>query len=606
MSAGDNITLSNINVSLANKANKLTSSTYLDCDNCTANSLVTSSIRIGGFSGDSAYPVVRDNTCNIIKPYIWYKFDNEQLTINSGTITEQTGDFNLLNIGNCVNNTSSYIRGNASADTGATNSADYFRFNYYTGLNGYNFTILLWSQRKLGATYFSLFQLGITIGDGLPTPGRVISAYYESSKLYFVVENTPFATTTNNITYNDLNTWVHTAYVCDFTNQKIKVYYNGSKIFESDIGLDGYGRSITTTNLATSSPQNYIGYSTYTGAATQTLFDDFRIYRTVLTDQQISNIYNGSSGHRDHEGFLNIVNNSVQDRVQIYTNDNKYISMNPDGPGVGIGINPDYRLDVSATYLTISRGLIGDRMGFWSLAGQAVYTPFEEDKEFGVNIRAYFETGVMSGSAFVGGSDKRIKTNIQDINDDNALQLIMKVEPKTYEYIDKVERGNQKVYGFIAQQIKEVIPEAVTLEPLVCPNIYKIGTLNNSNLITMDMDISDTITIGSNITLITSNVGKEEYKITSVNSNQFTIDKGIKDYDNLINSNIFVYGTKVNDFHILEKNYIYTLNVCATQELYKLIKQQNEQIQELEQNFELLSNMIQEQQLLIDALKPSS
>ena len=219
---------------------------------------------------------------------------------------------------------------------------------------------------------------------------------------------------------------------------------------------------------------------------------------------------------------------------------------------------------------------------------------------------------VVRGQMIIGGSlvaivsDKRIKTNIQDINDDNALQMIMKIEPKTYEYIDKFEKGNQRVYGFIAQQIKEVIPEAIKIATLVCPNIYKIGTLNNSNLITMDMDISDTINIGSNITLITSNVGKEEYKITSVNSNQFTIDKGIKDYDNLINSNIFVYGTKVNDFHILEKNYIYTLNVCATQELYKLIKQQNEQIQELEQNFELLSNMIQEQQLLIDALKPSS
>ena len=206
------------------------------------------------------------------------------------------------------------------------------------------------------------------------------------------------------------------------------------------------------------------------------------------------------------------------------------------------------------------------------------------------NICAYFASTMVGYDGFYFLSDKRIKTNIQDINDDNALQMIMKIEPKTYEYIDKVEKGNQRVYGFIAQQIKEVIPEAVKLEPLVCPNIYKIGTLNKSNLITMDMDISDTINIGSNITLITSNLGKEEYKITNVNSNQFTIDKEVTDNDNLINSNIFVYGTKINDFHILDKNYIFTLNVCATQELYKSIKINENDISQLRYQYENMSN----------------
>ncbi len=57
-------------------------------------------------------------------------------------------------------------------------------------------------------------------------------------------------------------------------------------------------------------------------------------------------------------------------------------------------------------------------------------------------------------------SDIRIKKNIKDIDDDTALQKILQIQPKTYEYIDKLERGNDSVYGFIAQQIKEVIPEA--------------------------------------------------------------------------------------------------------------------------------------------------
>ena len=55
----------------------------------------------------------------------------------------------------------------------------------------------------------------------------------------------------------------------------------------------------------------------------------------------------------------------------------------------------------------------------------------------------------------------------------------MLIQPKTYEYIDKVERGNDIVYGFIAQQIKEVIPEAVKIEKCIIPNIFKVCQYNN-------------------------------------------------------------------------------------------------------------------------------
>ena len=38
-----------------------------------------------------------------------------------------------------------------------------------------------------------------------------------------------------------------------------------------------------------------------------------------------------------------------------------------------------------------------------------------------------------------------------------------------------------------------------------------------------------------------------------------------------------MYGTEVNDFHVLNKEYINTLNVCAVQELHrKIVLQQNE------------------------------
>ena len=71
-------------------------------------------------------------------------------------------------------------------------------------------------------------------------------------------------------------------------------------------------------------------------------------------------------------------------------------------------------------------------------------------------------------------SDERIKTNIQDIDDDGALQKILSIQPKIYNYIDKFSRGSQLVYGFIAQQIKEIIPEAVSTQTDFILNIYNI------------------------------------------------------------------------------------------------------------------------------------
>ena len=40
----------------------------------------------------------------------------------------------------------------------------------------------------------------------------------------------------------------------------------------------------------------------------------------------------------------------------------------------------------------------------------------------------------------------------------------------------------------------------------------------------------------------------------------------------------FVYGYAVDDFHTLTKEYIWAMNVSATQELHKIIMEQKEEI----------------------------
>ena len=65
-----------------------------------------------------------------------------------------------------------------------------------------------------------------------------------------------------------------------------------------------------------------------------------------------------------------------------------------------------------------------------------------------------------------------------------------------------------------------------------------------------------------------------------------------EEYRIYTHNKIFVYGTEVDDFHTLAKEYIFTLNVCATQELHRRMEAQEKRIKELETKLEKLISYI--------------
>jgi len=190
----------------------------------------------------------------------------------------------------------------------------------------------------------------------------------------------------------------------------------------------------------------------------------------------------------------------------------------------------------------------------------------------------YYRNGTIlsySGSGTVIYSDNRIKTNIIDINDDSALQQILKIEPKIYNYIDINERGTDTVYGFIAQQIREVIPQAVKIQKDFIPNIYKYYDCINYNQIITNEDLTAILKIGDRIKIKDNH--QDFYRtatIITITETKITVDLTIH------GDKCFIYGKEINDFHYLDKNYIYTLGVCATQDLYKILNRLNDKYNE--------------------------
>jgi hypothetical protein len=93
---------------------------------------------------------------------------------------------------------------------------------------------------------------------------------------------------------------------------------------------------------------------------------------------------------------------------------------------------------------------------------------------------AIWATGLIATS-----SSREIKKDIEELDDLECLNKLLQLKPCKYRYIDnqKNSHATKKVFGFIAEEVKEVLPEAVddNLTELI-PNIYEIGSVEGDIL----------------------------------------------------------------------------------------------------------------------------
>lgn len=178
-------------------------------------------------------------------------------------------------------------------------------------------------------------------------------------------------------------------------------------------------------------------------------------------------------------------------------------------------------------------------------------------------------------------SDKRIKTNIQTINDDLALTKLRLLNPCTYKYKDKVEVGHENsVEGFIAQEIKEVLPYAVSTIDKFIPNIISVGSYeidgSGNKIITIpdydtaNLELDASGNFFPELRIYHETNDRAEAVITKiVSSNSLQIETTEK-----LPNDIFVYGQKVNNFHTIQKENIFTIATAALQELDRQLQAQ--------------------------------
>jgi hypothetical protein len=169
-------------------------------------------------------------------------------------------------------------------------------------------------------------------------------------------------------------------------------------------------------------------------------------------------------------------------------------------------------------------------------------------------------------------SDKRIKQDFIEIDDTFALDKLRQLKPTSYKYKDKTRRTTDRVLGFIAQEVAEVLPDAISITKEVLPNIQLEASIKKIDEENFELTLKEphSVAVGARLEIKAPKLDHMEVEVTSVtNDTTFTVLKDKKKHLNIdkVGDRVWVYGEFVDDFHNLNKDAIWTIATAALQEV---------------------------------------
>ena len=534
------------------------------------------------------YPLLTYANSNLINPIIWYKFDGS----SSQMLLDSSGNgYNLTNNNSATYDTTNFIKGSGSVNFNHS-SSQYLTIpsiNLYNiqSVNGISFCLWFRMNTTNTGAYPRIFDF--SNGNTITSRWIIISRYTSTdNRLCFDINNSTNQSgnkiTTNN--YIDGN-WHHIIW-CINSIGNWTIYIDGllasfTSSLPTNINIENVN---FTSNSLGKSLINGDGYLSGN-------IDDFRIYNFELSPNQVRELYNTTNNYTTlinyptnyfssyssnlNNPFIRTSNNNLE--LLSYTNNN--INSLLLESNIKLITNNNNQLIYNSNIISINNSLdIKGNSGTITNQGGAFFTTDVASSSYSngyipeytrFSLRT-FDNIICSKNSYAL-SDKRIKKNISNIDDESSLEKILRVEPKIYGYIDNIQRTNSNVYGFIAQQIRDILPEATELTTKFIPDIFKLVKING-NRINLNEEELKKIEIGDILEVYTKN-NSYEVKVINKDNDGIDIDRNIAEND------IFIYGRQVKDFHIIDKSYLYTLNICATQELARIVEGLKERINNL-------------------------
>jgi hypothetical protein len=167
-------------------------------------------------------------------------------------------------------------------------------------------------------------------------------------------------------------------------------------------------------------------------------------------------------------------------------------------------------------------------------------------------------------------SDLRIKTDLQPTDSHKDLETLMGIEITNYKYKDTIANGKAPQKKVIAQQLETIYPQAVITQKGVVPDIFKNAPVKDGWI-----ELATDLKAGERVRLISAS-GESLEEVLEVRDGAFrsSLKAGAE--------KAFVYGREVSDMRSVDYDAIAMLNVSATQELARQLKEKDAKIAVLE------------------------
>jgi len=368
---------------------------------------------------------------------------------------------------------------------------------------------------------------------------------------------------------------------------------NAGKIGYSTFSGAGYNYALDIVGAGTSSSNRNVRIYDNLGIGTSSPTQLLHVQGTgpQLFIEGASNenaVIRGSSGpsYRDkyHEismGFYALSGFGTSNYIDFKVNEGGQSN----SPSTRMRIRGDGNVGIGTTSPTQAKLVVnGSASSYLSYGYLNVYA--STGQASGTNSYSIYANQRIAGAEFNAFSDSRIKKNVVDINDSSALDKIRLLEPKIYNYIDEKQKGTSNVYGFIAQEVSNVLPYAVTVGEGDIPNILtnsNVSVTSDSNVLELRLDTTVeglTLSNTSNINITTDN---NQYLtlpvLTFSGSNVITIQNSDK-FTNVTGA--YIHGEHIHDFHHLNKDAIWAVSTAALQEVDRQLQAEKTKVSTLE------------------------
>jgi hypothetical protein len=217
-----------------------------------------------------------------------------------------------------------------------------------------------------------------------------------------------------------------------------------------------------------------------------------------------------------------------------------------------------------------------------------------------INTSIFASGGIVAGD-YVAASDTRIKKNIVDANDVECLEVLRLLRPKKYQYKDEVKKGEEPVWGFIAQEVRETLPYATKLLKDVLPNIYELANVSQSNVITFVNFNTSNLESNATTLIRTKGIDGEDHDVhlaEVIDEHTIRVEEDLSAWigsldesGNVVSGNqLFVYGQEVDDFVYLNKDAIWTVATSALQEVDRQLQDTKAQLASVLARLDALEN----------------